>query len=206
MDPLFLCPPSAALTTIPLQDCPENWGQFQRIAFQRKQATPSFTSATIKVAATWTPLLVAVADTKIVITPFISGLTIPPGEVLKEGGNDNSTINGIPRIVGLGFVPVTAQPQSLKTAVRAALQLLGSESSVTPGATNLWMYPINQYGQILANSDGSGIDVYNVMGGDVGSEGFGKLNTINWGFDLAGGWSKDATLFTPTAPFKPLNL
>jgi hypothetical protein len=118
MDPLFSCPPPTALATIPSQACPEVWDQIVKFAFQRKQATPSFTSTTIKVAATWTPLLTASDSTKVVITPYIAGVVIPPGEVLKEGGNDNSTINGIPRITGLGFVPVTAQPQSLQATVQ----------------------------------------------------------------------------------------
>lgn len=206
MDPLFSCPPPTALSVIPANTCPENWGQIQKFAIQRKQATPSFTSATIKVAATWTPLLTATDSTKIVITPYIAGVVIPPGEVLKEGGNDNTTINGMPRVVGLGFVPVTAQPQSLLPAVRAALLGLGAESSISPGFTNLWVYFFNQYDQIIANADGSGFDAYNIMGADAGTEGFGKLNTMNWGFDLAGGWSKNATVYTPTAPFKPLSL
>lgn len=206
MNPLFSCPPPAALATIPAQACPEVWDQIVKFAFQRKQASPSFTSATIKVAATWTPLLTATDNTKIVITPYIAGVVIPPSEVLKEGGNDNSTINGIPRIGGLGHVSVTAQPQSLAAAVRTALQGLGSESAISPGFTNLWVYFFNRYGQIIANADGSGFDAYNVMGGDAGTEGFNKLNTINWGFDLAGGWSTNATLYQPTAPFNPLTL
>jgi hypothetical protein len=206
MDPLFSCPPPTALATIPSQACPEVWDQIVKFAFQRKQATPSFTSTTIKVAATWTPLLTASDSTKVVITPYIAGVVIPPGEVLKEGGNDNSTINGIPRITGLGFVPVTAQPQSLQATVRAALQALGSESSLSPGFTNLWVYFFNRFGQIIANADGSGFDAYNVMAGDAGTEGFAKLNTMNFGFDLAGGWSKNANIYTPTAPFNPLSL
>jgi hypothetical protein len=206
MDPLFLCPPGTALSTIPSQACPEVWDQIVKFAFQRKQTTPSFTSATIKVAATWTPLLTATDSTKVVITPYIAGVVIPPGEVLKEGGNDNSTINGIPRITGLGFVPVTAQPQSLQAAVRTALQGLGSESALSPGFTNIWVYFFNRFNQIIANADGSGFDAYNIMGGDAGTEGLGKLNTMKWGFDLAGGWSSTATLYNPTAPFKPLNM
>lgn len=206
MDPLFSCPPPTALTTIPAQACPEIWDQWVRFAFQRKQASPSFTAATIKVAATWTPLLTAADSTKIVLTPLMAGIVIPPGEILKEGGNDNSTINGIPRVTGLGFVPITATPQSLQAAVRSAIQALGAESALSPGFTNIWMYGINRFGQIIANADGSGFDAYNIMIGDSGTEGFAKLNTNNFGFDMAGGWSKTATLYTPTAPFNPLNL
>jgi hypothetical protein len=206
MDPLFVCPPPTTLASIPPNDCGENFGQIVKFAIQRRQSTPSFSSTTIKVAATWTPLLTATDSTKMIITPYIPGVVIPPGEILKEGGNDNTTIFGIPRLVGLGFIPVTAQPQSLQATVRAALQALGSESAIQPGFTNLWVYFFNQFNQIIANADGSGFDMYNFMVGDSGTEGLGKLNTVNLGFDLAAGWSKTAAIYNPTAPFKPLNM
>lgn len=203
---LFNCPPPAELPDIPDFTCPEAWDQIQKFAFQRIQATPSFTATTIKAAATWTPLLAASDDTKIVITPYIPGVVIPPGEILKEGGNDNTTLNGIPRINGLGFVAVTSQTQNIPAAIRTALQSFVSESAIQPGFTNIWMYMFNRFGQIIANADGSGIPVYNILGGDVGTEGFNRPNMMNFGFDLAPGWSKTATLFTPTVPFNPLNL
>jgi hypothetical protein len=206
MDPLFVCPPPASLATIPNQTCPERYDQIVKFFFQRKQATPSFTSATILIAATWTPLLTATDATKIVDSPLVPNVVIPAGEVLKEGGNDNTTINGIPRLAGRGFVGVTANLTDTEAAVRTAMRALASESALQPGFTNLWVYMVNRFGQIIAGSDGSGIDVYNVMVGDVGTEGLNKNNTNNLSFDLAPGWSDNVKVFQPTAPFNPMNL
>ena len=203
MEPLFICPPAAALTEIPNQDCAEVFGQIQRFFFQRKQATPSFTSTTIKVAATWTPLLAASGDTKMVATPLIPNVVIPAGEILTEGGNDNTTLNGIPRLLGRGFAGVTMQLPNADKEVRSAIRKLANESK---GFTNLWMYMVNAFGQVIANADSSGIDVYNVMVGDPGTEGFNRDNIANMRFDLAPGWADNVILHTPTAPFNPLNL
>jgi len=206
MEPLFTCPPSESLETIPDQECPEVFDQIIRFGYQRIQDTPSFTATTIITAAPWSPLLTATDDTKMVLTPLVPNVVIPTGEILKEGGNDNTTINGIPRLSGRGFVPVTAQLENIERAVRAALRKLASESALQPGFTNLWMYMFNRFGQIIANEDGSGIYVYNVMVGDTGTEGFNKQNKNNLSFDLAPGWSDKVRIFTPTAPFNPLNL
>jgi hypothetical protein len=205
MDPLFVCPPPATLASIPTQACPERFGQILRIAFQRKQGTSSFTSATIKVAGTWTPLLTASDSTKLIITPQTPGIVIPPGEILSEGGNDNTTINGIRTVTGRGYVPVTAQLKDVNAAVRTAIRALFSESGGGFG-TNLWAYFITADNLIIANSDGSGVDAYNVIVGDVGTEGFARPNIAHMAFDLAPGWSDSLAVFTPTAPFKPLNL
>lgn len=207
MDALFLCPPPAALASVPTQACPERFDQIVRFAIQRKQATSTFTTTTLLTQATWTPLLAAVGSTKVILTPLIPNVVIPAGEVLKEGGNDNTTINGIPKLAGLPFVPVTAQLQDANSAVRAALKALASESAVFPGFTNLWVYPINRFGQIIGVLDGAnvnGIPAYNFIVGDVGTEGLNKANIANLSFDLAPGWSNGVAVYNPT--FDPLSL
>jgi hypothetical protein len=207
MDALLICPPPTALASVPTQACPERYDQIVRFAIQRKQTTASFTTTTLLAEATWTPLLSAVNSTKVIMTPLIPNVVIPAGEVLKEGGNDNTTINGIPKLAGLPFVPVTAQLQDANSAVRKALRALASESAIFPGFTNLWIYPINRFGQIIGKKDGTdvlGIPVYNFVVGDVGTEGLNKNNIANVSFDLAPGWSDDVEVFTPS--FDPLSL
>jgi hypothetical protein len=208
MGALFTCPPSAALTSVPTQACPERFDQIVRFMIQRKQSTPSFTPTSILLQATWTPLMSAVAGTKVIGTPLIPNVVIPAGEVLKEGGNDNTTINGIPKLAGLPFVPVTAQLQDANKDVRAALNKLASESAVFPGFTNLWAYLVNRFGQVIGSLEGSnvaGFPIYNFIVGDVGTEGLNKSNIANVSFDLAPGWSDAAVIYTPT-DFNPLNL
>lgn len=206
MEPLFSCPPPAFLADVPDQSCPERYDQIVRFFFQRKQSSPSFSDTTIKTQATWTPLLSANDDTKIIGSPLVPNVVIPTGEIIKEGGNDNTTINGIPKLGGRSFVGVTAQLQDVEAAVRTALRALASESALQPGFTNLWFYMVNRYNQIIAGSDGSGIEVYNVMVGDVGTEGLNKSNVANLSFDLAPGWSDNVAVFTPDAGFQPINL
>jgi hypothetical protein len=205
---LFSCPPPTVLADIPDQTCPERFDQIVKIVFQRTQTAPSFTTASILLQATWTPLLSAVDDTKAVISPLIPNVVIPVGEVLKEGGNDNTTINGIPKLAGRSFAAVTAQLQDAEKDVRAAMRALAAESALIPGYTNLWAYFINRFGQVIGVENGGnveGIPVYNLYVGDVGTEGLNKANIANLSFDLAPGWSDNVAIYTPTA-FNPLNL
>lgn len=208
MDPLFNCPPPASLAAVPAQDCPERFDQIVRFAFQRIQDTPSFTETSIMLQATWTDLMAETDDTKLILSPLIPNVVIPPGEVLKEGGNDNTTINGIPKLAGRGFVPVTAQLQDTKAAVRAALRALVAESALIPGFTNLWAYGINRFGQVIYEKSSAnclGIKIYNLYVGDTGTEGLNKSNINNLTFDLEPGWSDATATIKPTA-FNPLTL
>ena len=64
------CPAAAAIATIPNVTCPENFGQIQKVAFQRLRkadgSANSFTSqASILLKASWTALLASVDGSKI---------------------------------------------------------------------------------------------------------------------------------------------
>lgn len=153
--------------------------------------------------------MVASDSTKMIRTPKIPNVVIPPSEINKEGGNDNTTLNGMPRVNGLNAVPVTGQLENVTSAVRLALRALINESAINPGFSNLWTYPVNRYGQVLGVVNGSnveGIPLFNFIVGDVGTAGFNKPNLANMSFDLPPGWSDNVQVFTPTAPFNPLNL
>lgn len=201
MNPLFTCPPPTALATIAAQACPERFDQIIKIFIQRTQVTPSFTHANILLSATWTPLLVAADSTKVVKTPAIPNIVIPPGGIAKEGGDDNTTINGIPRLLGLQHVSVTAMLIDADKTTRAALRGLATESSISAGYTGLWAYFVNRYGQVIASISGAndaGFPIYNFVVGDVGTQGFNKVNEANLSFDLAPGWSDNAVMYTPS--------
>lgn len=205
---LFSCPPAASIADIPEQTCPERFDQVVRLLLQRKQTSASFTTTTGLVVATWTPLLTETDDTKIQGTPLFANAVIPRGELLKEGGNDNTTINGIPRLNGRGFVPVTLELQDVEAAVRTALRSYAADSALQPGFTNLSAYFVNRFGQIICKKDGTnlfGIDIYNFYVGDVGTDGLGKSNIANMSFDLAPGWSDDVVIIKPT-DFNPMYL
>ncbi|HRE52241.1 MAG TPA: hypothetical protein PK339_12515 [Flavitalea sp.] len=208
MDPLFTCPAPTALADIPAQACPERYDQIIRMFLMRRQSAALFTTTTVKVLETWTPLFAEDDSTKIIKTPLLSNVVIPPGEILKEGGNDNTTINGIPRLNGRGFAPVTIQLQDAESAVRKGLRALASESALQPGFTNLEAIFVNRFGQLIyrkATDNVFGIPIYNFVVGDVGTEGFGKSNIANMSFDLAPGWSDDVAMIGVT-DFNPLTV
>jgi hypothetical protein len=208
MEQLFACPPSATLTTIPAHDCAERFDQIIRFLFQLKQDDAPFTATSVLLAATWAPFMAASDETKIVGTPIFGGLTIPKGGFIKTGGGDNSTPNGIPVLGGRQNVSLTPELKDIKKAVRAAVRALAQHSALAPGFTNLTFFPVNRYGQIIAAQEGTdvfGIDVYNVLLGDTGSEGLGAANANDMNMDLAAGWSDNVVMFKPT-DFNPINL
>lgn len=82
------CPAEAALPTIPNVNCAENFGQIQKIAFQRLTkddgSRNSFVGAgadskPITALGSWTPLLAAADSTKIVVSPYVQAPTSEPG-------------------------------------------------------------------------------------------------------------------------------
>ena len=97
------CPAATALTTITAVTCPENFGQIQKVAFQRLVASGvknSFTTANdIKLLASWTTLKAANDSTKIVISPYINAPTVEAGEARTFGGG-NETLGGVEEILG----------------------------------------------------------------------------------------------------------
>jgi hypothetical protein len=196
-DSLFSCPAPATLSAIPQQNCAVRWDQVVKLLFQRKQATSSFDATTIKDEANWTPLLTANDSTKVVISPYLNNVVVPPGEAITAGGNDNTTIGGVRQLKGKGFQACSFELRNADAAVRAAVDKLTSESALVPGFTNLWVYPVNQFGQIICKSDGSGIPIYNFFVGGPGSEGYLSDNVQIGSFDLKGGWDKDVTVITP---------
>lgn len=203
MPDLFSCPAPTALASIPATSCPVKFEQIQKMAIQRIQSSPSFSTTSILLAATWTALLAAADSTKVIITPFMRNVVIPPSEPLFEGGNDNTTLNGIPLLRGIGTVRITAQVDNISSAAAAALRALASESSGTTGSTNLWAYFFNKNGQVISDKTGSttalpGFKIYNLVLSDVGSAGFAQPNTFNLSFDMEGLWSNNFQVYTPT--------
>lgn len=200
---LFSCPPQSALPAIPTFSCPTKFGQIQKIAFQRVQTSASFSASSILLAASWTARTAANDDTKIVVSPFLLNVIVPQTEALYEGGNDNTTLNGVRRFRGLGSAAVTAELHGAPSSVFRALSTLTSESAIQPGQTNLWAYFFSgDTNKIIGDANGAGIRIYNFSITDVGSAGFGADNIYNITFDLAPGWSENNTVYT--AGFNPL--
>lgn len=198
MDNLIVCPLPAYLADVPSNDCPTKFDQIQRILFTRLSSTP-FTETDILLEATWTPRMIATDDEKIIGTPKISGMVLPVVEPIKNGGNDNSTIDGVPELVGLGFGAISLQIRNVSSAQAKALRALASESV---GETNLGAYFVNRLGEIiydLVGTNAQPFPVYNVAVGDIASEGFNANNVLPISFDLPPGWSQNFAMKKITA-------
>jgi hypothetical protein len=196
------CPQSTALTAIPSQDCGENFGQIQKIIFQRRQATASPTVADIDDAAllaTWTALKALNTSAKVIVSPYTEEVVIPPGGAITEGGDDNTTLNGAAINVGAGSIPVTGKIRSPKTEVLRALKKLNCEF-----VASLSVFFVNEDGRIIGQSTGDattdfrGFPIYSFFIGDPGAEGLNTHDKSNFSFALKYGWRDRVKFVTPT--------
>lgn len=194
MENLLVCPTPAFLADVPSQTCPVKFDQIQRFLLTRLSATP-FTETNILLEATWTPRMIASDNTKIVGTPKFAGFTLPILEPLKSGGNDNTTINGVASLDGLPFVPIPPFTiRNMNSIVAKALRALASESAPQPGETNLGVYFVNRFGNIIYRKSGANalpFPLYNFVVSDVGSDGLNRDNAHGITSDLEPGWSQD---------------
>lgn len=201
---LFDCPAPSALGAIPATSCPFRMDQIVKLAFQRKQsAAPFANEAALQTQSNWTTLLAASDATKIIVSPFTNNVVVPPSEALTEGGNDNTTIGGVTRLMGGGNIVVTGEIRNISNSAWEALRKLSSESAITAGFTNLTAFFFNKDGKIIHNSL-SGFEIYNWFIADRGSEGFNKDDVCPFRFEMKYGWSKDLAISTPT--FNVLNI
>lgn len=219
---LFICPPVTPISDIDKQTCPEKFGQIQRIALRLTQtpgtpATPTFaTVADLLDQTKWTAALAATDITKIQVTPFISGLVLPPGTPILEEGDNNNTVNGIQLLQGMSNINVTgANFKNLPALIAEQLRTFTQFSALTPGFTNLEAFFFNEFGQIIhdMHPDGiqpKGFDIYNWIVPAVGSEGLNKTNVTNLQFTLLGTYDARLKISDPmrklTGAWNPLNL
>jgi len=202
------CPRSAALNSVPLENCLESVGQIQKMVFQRIRKTDgtknTFVTATADpaVLASWTPLLAAADDTKVVQTPFIAQPEFEPGAARKYGGG-NATLGGIELVIGRE--PTTATAMLLRNSqktVKALKKFMGEDVGV---------YFIDEFGRIIADSDGAEAPVnyypFPINGLFVGDKKFGGLEDIDSNaieFGMFPNWSDNLRIITPT-DFDALN-
>lgn len=191
------CPLPDALTTIPGFSCGEDMGQIQKLIFQRRQATPPLTVTEAALLTNWQDLLDATDDTKVVITPFISGFAIPKAEPNLEGGNDNSTINGAPIPHPSNPVRSTGDMRSVPAATLRAMKDLNCEDP-----NGMTVYMVNQFGKIFGvSTDGTDFEGFGIQApfvGDSSNEGYAKndLTPINMSYPT--GWRDYLKSITPS--------
>ena len=203
------CPAGTALPDIPVSNCPESFGQIQKVAFQRLyknngEKNKFETSAGIEKKASWTPLLSADDDTKVVVSPYIQAPTAEAGEPRTFGGG-NETLGGIEEIVGRNPTPFTGVMRKLPQKIIKAMKELQSES----WGENLGVYLFDENGTIGAIQDPKTetthypIPIRSLFIGDKTLGGYEApdSNNIQWSF--LPNWSDDLAIIVPE-DFNPL--
>lgn len=203
------CPAGTALPDIPVSNCPESFGQIQKVAFQRLYKSTgeknSFkTDAGIEKKASWTPLLSTDDNTKIVISPYIQAPTAEAGAARTFGGG-NETLGGVEEIVGREPTPFTGVMRKLPQKIIKALKELQCES----WGDNLGVYLFDENGAIGAIQDAKTatthypIPIRSLFIGDKTLGGYEApdSNNIQWAF--LPNWSDDLAIIVPE-DFNPL--
>ena len=201
------CPAAAAITDIPNVTCPENFGQIQKVAFQRLRKADGtanvFTStASILLKASWAALLSAADGSKIVVSPYINAPADSGGDArMTSGGNDD--LGGIPSVLGGNPVQFDGQLRSVPQSVIKAMKELQCESN----AGNLGVFLFDENGKIEAIEKTTGnytpIPIRALF---IGSKIHGNFdakdsNAIQWQYP--DNYSDDLVIVTPT-DFNPL--
>lgn len=203
------CPAATALPNIPDFTCAESFGQIQKVAFQRlyksSETKNSFTTtARIEKKASWTPLLSAKDDTKVVVSPYIQAPTAEAGAPRTFGGG-NETLGGIEEIIGREPTPFTAVMRKMPQSLIKALKDLQCESD----SQNLGVYLFDENGAIGALRDPETETTYYpipIRSLFIGDKTLGGLeapdsNAIQWAF--LPNWSDDLAIIVPEG-FNPL--
>jgi hypothetical protein len=196
------CPLGAALPDIPAFSCPGNFGQVQKLAFQRLEKTAgtanTMAAKSIVKLTTWTSLLSAKDGTKVVVTPYIYEPTVEAGAALTYGGG-NATPGGIVEILGSESTPFTASFKKLPQTIIKAMKALMCE------AGQIGVFLINGNGQIACDKTGEDFHGFPVWSLFIGDKTIGGLeapdsNAITWNF--MPNWSDNFTIVKPE--FNPL--
>ena len=201
------CPPPTALPDIPCVQCPERFGQIQKVAFQRLTADDGTKNGfpksggndTITDLANWQSAMTAADSTKIVISPYIYSPTQESGAPRTFGGG-NDSLNGVEEIIGRELSAFTASVRNCPQSVISALKQMQCEGS-------LGVYLFDQYGNVECIVDENGnaypIPIKSFFVGDKVHGGIDApdTNVIQWSF--VKNYSDDLRIFV-LETFNPL--
>ncbi len=214
---LCACPKAASLTAISSPTCSFKMEQVVRLSLVRYSETVYFDSDAgtpnpITALASWTAAKAETDDNKHIISPLFSNLVIPSSEALEEGGNDNTTVNGIPVYLGEGVVQVTGFFRNLEPTLKDELNELVCESDASAtGTPQLGAYFVNRAGNIFHKTESAlpndplPVGIYNFRLGTRGTEGFAKDDIIPFSFYLDADWDDSLAVTKRTAlDFNPL--
>lgn len=201
------CPAAAALTTIPGLTCGENFGQIQKLAFQRIYSTGStrntMSETDIKTLSAWQDLQIVNDGTKVVVTPFVEAPTQEGGDPITFGGG-NDTLGGAEEIVGRDASTITFALRKYPQEIIKAIKALQCE-------TQLGVWLISERGQIegtlvsgTPGTDGvyAPIPIRSLFVGDKIHGGLEAPDSNELRFAFLPNYSDDLVAVTPS--FNPL--
>ena len=189
--------------------CPENFGQIQKVAFQRLKnddgTTNSFpTNGTgdIKMLASWTPLLTKNGSERVSVSCYIQAPTEDGGDAITFGGG-NDTLGGVELIVGRNPVNFSGVIRSMSQREIELMKRLQCEVQ----AGNIGVYLFDENGNIECvkrdtEQTAYPIPIRSLFVGDKIHGGYDTpdSNVISWSY--MPNYSDDITIIKPN--FNPL--
>ena len=202
------CPPDAAISTIPVDECLERLGQIQKFGIQRLKNGSVLNEIVIattnpNVLGTWTDLKSATDSTKVQFSPYIENVENEVGEPRTFGGG-NQTIGGIEKIVGRNPSNLTGAFYDLKQAIVKELKKYECEKELA-------VFLITENGLIVGITDNpatptkfSGIPIRSFFVSDKKLGGLEESDANNFQWSFLPNWSDNLHIVTP-ADFNALS-
>lgn len=197
------CPAGASIPSVPNATCPQDFGQIQKIIFQRIFASGttknSMSKANAATLAAWTALFSANDGTKAVITPYVEAPTPDGGDAITYGGG-NDTVGGVVKVIG-------TNPTNMTFALRQIVQSIAKALKALMCELNMGVYFVNGDGQIMGKEVSEGnfgpIPIQTLFVGDLKLNGLETPDENALSFSLPANWSDDVAIITPS-DFNPL--
>lgn len=199
------CPVGTAIPSVPNASCPSDFGQVQKIVFQRifktgttknKFLQSGSSSAPIEELSSWSANFSATDGGKMVITPYVEAPASDGGDAITFGGG-NDTVGGVVKTIGRNPVNMTFALRQIAQSIAKALKGLSCE--------NLGVYLINGDGQVLAETDGTDyfpIPINNLFVGDLMLNGLDTPDSNALSFSFKPNWSDNVEIVD--VDFNPL--
>lgn len=188
---LFECPTPTVLPAISDPDCTVSYGNIFAIAFQLKQATPTFAEATIDLLATWTAALALDTAAAVRVIP-VTGFSTTVGEPITEGGNDGTTRKNRTKFKGMGSTSVACMSEGISATLAKEIAALTKFSNLSQNRSNLRAFLLTDENYILSADDYNGLDIWNfTISDNVIEVAFKPETKHNITFGMDHGWSME---------------
>ena len=209
--PTCTCPAATALTSISKVTCAQDFGQIQKLAFQRIYSSGTTRNSfvgtgtplapTITTLAAWQTFLSSSTGTKIVVTPYVENPTPDGGDAITFGGG-NQTLGGIVKTIGRDPINMTFDLRQLPQSIIKEMKALMCE-------VELGVYLFNADGKIAAIQDATTpttyypIPIRNLFVGDLMLNGLETPDSNTLSFAFPPDYSDDLAVVVPS-DFNPL--